>query len=138
VRRRPVLWFAAAVVAQTGLLGCARTVQAWPPPLPIGSAVTIHRTGARQMVVENNAGRDSVVTLAELEGRVASLRGDTLVIRVTRAPAAGTDWIVGQRARLVLDSSTIVTRSEVDSWKVGYSILAGAVLIFAGLVLSGS
>jgi hypothetical protein len=100
--------------------------------------VTIHRTGARQMVVENNAGRDSVVTLAELEGRVASLRGDTLVIRVTRAPAAGTDWIVGQRARLVLDSSTIVTRSEVDSWKVGYSILAGAVLIFAGLVLSGS
>jgi hypothetical protein len=90
------------------------------------------------MVVENKPGRDSVVTLSELEGRVASLRGDTLVIRVTRAPAAGTDWIVGQRARLVLDSSTIVTRSEVDSWKVGYSILAGAVLIFAGLVLSGS
>jgi hypothetical protein len=84
------------------------------------------------MVVENKAGRDSVVTLADLDGRVASLRGDTLVIRVARAPRTGTEWIVGQRARLVLDSSTVVTRSELDSWKVGYSILAGAVLILRG------
>jgi hypothetical protein len=44
----------------------------------------------------------------------------------------------GRPATVVLDSATFVTRSEVDRWKVGYGILAGAVLIFAGLVLSGS
>jgi hypothetical protein len=78
-----------------------------------------------------------MVTLNDLEGRVASLHGDTLVVRVTRASAPGTEWTVGQQARMILDSSTVVTRSEVDAWKVAYSILAGAVLIFAGLVLSG-
>jgi hypothetical protein len=45
--------------------------------------------------------------------------------------------MVGRPATVVLDTATLVTWSEVDSWKVGYGILAGAVLIFAGLVLSG-
>jgi len=83
-------------------------------------------------------GRDSVAAVRELQGRVVSLHGDTLVVRVTRVPegAAGRQ-IVGRPVTVVLDSATLVTRSEVDGWKVGYGILATAVLIFAGLVLSG-
>jgi hypothetical protein len=73
----------------------------------------------------------------ELEGRVVSLRGETLVVRVTRIDAAAGGRMVGRPATIVLDSATIVTRSETDGWKVGYGILATAVLIFAGLVISG-
>jgi hypothetical protein len=74
----------------------------------------------------------------ELQGRVVSLHGEILVVRVTHIPegVAG-GRIVGRPATLVLDSATIVTRAEVDGWKVGYGILAAAVLIFAGLVMSG-
>jgi hypothetical protein len=74
----------------------------------------------------------------ELQGRVASLHGDTLVVRLTRIPegAAG-GRIVDRPLTIVLDSTTIVTRSEIDGWKFGYGILATAVLIFAGLVISG-
>jgi hypothetical protein len=79
-----------------------------------------------------------VAKVRELQGRVVSLHGDTLVVRVTRAlqETAG-ERLIGRPATILLDSSTIVTRSEVDGWKVGYGILASAVLIFAGLVLSG-
>jgi hypothetical protein len=38
---------------------------------------------------------------------------------------------------LVLDQSTTVTRTEIDSWKLSYALLGGSVLIFAALVLSG-
>jgi hypothetical protein len=89
-------------------------------------------------VFEGDAGRDSVTKVRELQGRVVSLHGDTLVVRVTRAPkeTGGGRWI-GRPATVLLDSTTTVTRSEVDGWKLGYGILASAVLIFAGLVLSG-
>jgi hypothetical protein len=75
----------------------------------------------------------------ELHGRVVSLRPDTLVIRVTHAPiAAAGDRIIGRRATIILDSATVVTRSEVDAWKVGYGVLASAVLIFYVIIVSGS
>jgi len=123
----------------TGASGCVRTVQAWPPPLPSGTSVTVRFASPRSIAFEVEAGRDSVAAVRELEGTVVSLHGETLVVRVTRIPdgAAG-GRIVGRAATIALDSATTVTRSELDSWKVGYGILATAVLIFAGLVLSGS
>jgi hypothetical protein len=89
-------------------------------------------------VAEGEGSRDSVADVRELKGRVVSLRGDTLVIRVMGAPKSDKEGrIVGKTATVLLDSASIVTRSEVDGWKVGYVVLASAVLIFAGLVLSG-
>ena len=116
-----------------------RTVQAWPPPLSSRTPITVRFTAPRSIAFEVEGGRDSVAAVRELQGRVVSLRGETLVVRVTRIPdgAAG-GRILGRPATIVLDSATIVTRSELDSWKVGYGILATTVLIFAGLVLSGS
>jgi hypothetical protein len=118
--------------------GCVRTVQAWPPPLTGGTPVSVRFAAPRSIVFEGDSGRDSVAKVRELQGRVVSLHGDTLVVRVTRAlqETAG-ERLIGRPATILLDSSTIVTRSEVDGWKVGYGILASAVLIFAGLVLSG-
>jgi len=111
-----------------------RTVQAWPPPLSNGTPVTIRFTAPRSIAFELDAGRDSVAAVRELQGRV-----ETLVVRVTRIPDRATEGrIVGRPATIVLDSATIVTRPELDSWKIGYGILATTVLIFAGLVLSGS
>ena len=116
-----------------------RTVQAWPPPLSNGTPVTIRFTAPRSIAFELDAGRDSVAAVRELQGRVVSLQGETLVVRVTRIPDRATEGrIVGRPATIVLDSATIVTRPELDSWKIGYGILATTVLIFAGLVLSGS
>jgi len=116
-----------------------RTVRAWPPPLASGTPVTVRFTAPRTIAFGLDVGRDSVAAVRELQGRVVSLHGEILVVRITRIPdrAAG-GRIVGRAATIVLDSATIVTLSEVDGWKVGYGILATAVLIFAGLVLSGS
>ena len=123
----------------TGASGCVRTVQAWPPPLFSGTPITVRFTAPRSIAFEVEGGRDSVTVARELQGRVVSLHGETLVVRVTRIPEGATDGrIVGRPATIVLDSATIVTRSELDSWKIGYGTLATAVLIFAGLVLSGS
>lgn len=120
-----------------GILGCARTVQAWPPPLTTDTPVTVRLAVPRSLVFEGEVGRDSVAAVRELQGRVVSLRGNTLVIRVTRVPNEGVGgWIVGRRTTILLDSATFVTRSEFDSWKIGYGILASVVLIYAGLVLS--
>ena len=122
----------------TGASGCVRTVQAWPPPLASGTPVTVRFTAPRSIAFEVEVGRDSVAIVRELQGRVVSLHGEILVVHVTRIPeGAARGRIVGRPATLVLDSATIVTRSEVDGWKVGYGILATAVLIFAGLVMSG-
>ena len=122
----------------TGASGCVRTVQAWPPPLASGTPVTVRFTAPRSIAFEVEVGRDSVAAVRELQGRVVSLHGETLVVRITRMPegTAG-ERMVGRPATVILDSATLVTRSEVDSWKVGYGILATAVLIFAGLVMSG-
>jgi hypothetical protein len=57
------------------------------------------------------------------------------MVRVARSSQG--EAPVGSVAGVLLDSGTTVTRSEVDSWKVAYGILATGVLIFAGLVLSG-
>jgi hypothetical protein len=119
------------------LLGCARTVQAWPPPLTNDTPVTVRLAQPRSIVVAGEGERGSVMEVRELQGRVMSLRGETLVIRVTGAAenAAGGS-IVGKRATILLDSTTVVTRSEFDSWKIGYAILATVVLIYAGLGLA--
>ena len=115
-----------------------RTVQTWPPPLASGTPVAVRFAAPRSIAFEVAGNRDSILMVRELQGRVVSLNGETLVVRVTRIPqGAGGGRIVGRTATVNLDSATIVTRSEVDRWKVGYGILASVVLIFAGLVMSG-
>lgn len=128
------LLFYAVLTCSAGL-GCVRTVQAWPPPLSSGTPVTVRFARSSTIVFDPAGNRDTVPWVRELRGRVVSLHGDTLMVRVTSSPQGGA--LVGQVARVLLDSGTVVTRSEVDSWKVGYGILATGVLIFAGLVLSG-
>jgi hypothetical protein len=68
-----------------------------------------------------------------------ALRGDTLVLRVksdgTRNASESRE--AEREATLVLDQSTTVTRTEIDGWKLSYAFLAGSVLIFAALVMSG-
>ena len=123
-----------------GASGCVRTVQAWPPPLAPGTAVRIHFATPRLVVYERGQLQDSVARVPELRGRVVAVRGDTLVVRVMgdRAESAGKSNEAERQATLVLDQSTTVTRTEIDSWKFSYALLAGAVLIFAALVMSGS
>jgi hypothetical protein len=125
-----------AVFACAGLLGCARSVQAWPPPLSSETSVSIRFARPRIIVFDPADNRDTVTMMGELRGRVVSLHGDTLMLRVTGSSQE--QEAVGRVARVLLDSATVVTRSEVDGWKVGYGILATGVLIFAVLVLSGS
>jgi hypothetical protein len=119
--------------------GCARTVQAWPPPLTPGTAVRVHFATSRLVVYQRGRLQDSVAAVPELRGRVVSLRGDTLVLRVLsdRAGSAGNSSGGERQTTVVLDQSTTVTRTEIDGWKISYAVLAGTVLIFAALVMSG-
>ena len=122
-----------------GASGCVRTVQAWPPPLTPGTAVRVHFATPRVVVYQRGRLQDSVAGVPELRGLVVALRGDTLVLRVTsdRKDSAGKSGEAERETKLVLDQSTTVTRTEIDSWKLSYAFLAGSVLIFAALVLSG-
>lgn len=114
------------------------TVQLWPPPLNAGDPVVVRFSESRAVRFQTEAGHDSVVDLRELRGRVVAQHADTLVVRVAReAPGTVGGDRDGRSATVVLDAHTTVTRSEMNGWKVGYGILAGAVLIFAGLVVSG-
>jgi hypothetical protein len=54
-----------------------------------------------------------------------------------RSDSAGDSREAERQATLVLDQSTTVTRTEIDGWKFSYALLAGTVLIFAALVMSG-
>jgi hypothetical protein len=123
-----------------GASGCVRTVQAWPPPLTPGTAVRVHFAAPRLVVYRRGRVQDSVAGVQELRGLVVRLRGDTLVLRVKsdRARSADESREAEREATLVLDQSTTVTRTEIDGWKFSYALLAGTVLIFAALVLSGS
>jgi hypothetical protein len=123
-----------------GASGCVRTVQAWPLPLDEGTAVRVHFATPRLVVYQRGRLQDSVAGVSELRGGVVALRGDTLVLRVMNNPTASTGNLreVESQTTVVLDQSTTVTRTEIDGWKLSYAFLAGAVLIFAGLVLSGS
>ena len=84
--------------------------------------------------------RDSVAGVGELKGTVLNLRNDTVLVGVTNERSTGVDnsRLVGREVAIPLDRTTVVTRNEVDSWKFAYGLLAGAVLIFVGLVMSGS
>lgn len=125
-------------LALVGASGCVRTIQAWPPPLTPGAAVRVHFAAPRLVVYQSGRLQDSVAGVPELRGRVVSLRGDTLVLRVNdRADSAGKSREAERQATLVLDQSTTVTRTEIDGWKFSYALLAGTVLIFAALVMSG-
>jgi hypothetical protein len=139
IARRPRYLLTCCALLWTAASGCTRTVQAWPPPLDPGDPVVIRFATSRSIVFAAEAGHDSAAEVRELRGRVVSQHADTLVVRVTRdAPGTTGGDRSGRSATVVLDSNTLVTRSEVDGWKVGYGILAAAVLIFAGLVMSGS
>jgi len=120
--------------------GCVRTVQAWPPPLTPGSTVRVHFATPRLVVYQRGRVQDSVAGVRELRGLVVALRGDTLVLRLMndRTDSAGKSREAEREATLALDQSTTVTRTEIDGWKVSYAFLAGSVLIFAALVMSGS
>ena len=75
----------------------------------------------------------------ELRGMVLNLRNDTVLISVTKERSAGVDnsRLLGREVAIPLDRTTVVTRSEIDGWKFAYALLAGTVLIFVGLVMSG-
>lgn len=119
--------------------GCVRTVQAWPPPLTPGTAVRVQFATPRLIVYQRGQLRDSVAGVPELRGQVVALRGDTLVMRVMsdRAGRASDSPEAERQTTVVLDQLTTVTRMEIDGWKFSYAILAGSVLIFAALVMSG-
>ena len=78
--------------------------------------------------------------MRELRGSVLAIRNDTLVLLVAgrKSGNAAESGTLERRATIALDQSTLVTTSEVDSWKLAYVFLAGCVLIFAAVVLSGS
>jgi len=131
------------MIVGAGLLavvgGCARTVQAWPPPFTQGTNVHVHFDAPRVVVFERGPAKDTVEGIRDLRGTALALRGDTLTLSVARVSGdAGETTISDRRAMLALDQSTVITVSEVDGWKLGYALLAGTVLIFAVAVLSGS
>ena len=138
IRRLPSLCILLALLL-AGPNGCVRTVQAWPPPLTPGTAVRVHFATPRVVVYQRGRLQDSVAGVPELRGRVVALRGDTLVLRVKsdRKDSTGNSREEERESTLVLDQSTTVTRTEIDGWKFSYALLAGSVLIFAVLVLSG-
>ena len=99
----------------------------------------VHFAAPRLIVYQRGRAQDSVASVPELRGLVVALRGDTLVLRVKsdRARGAGESGEAELQTMVVLDQSTTVTLTEVDGWKLSYSFLAGSVLIFAALVMSG-
>jgi hypothetical protein len=122
------------------LTGCTRPVQAWPPPLATGTTVTVRFTQPRVIVFHDASKPDSVTGVKALRGPVVRLNHDTLVVIVLKEWNALTQKprLPGQEVQVPLDQSTVVTGSEIDGWKFAYALLAGAVLIFVGIVMSGS
>jgi hypothetical protein len=122
------------------LTGCTRNVQIWPPPLAAGSAVTVRFSAPRVIALDDAGKPDSVQGVQELRGRLVRLDHDTLVVMVAKERNILTNEsrLAGREIQVLLDQSTAVIGSEVDGWKFAYGILAGAVLIFVGIVLSGS
>jgi hypothetical protein len=102
--------------------------------------VRVHFATPRLVVYQQGQLQDSLAGVRELRGLVVALRGDTLVLRVTsdRKDSTRNSGEAKRESTLVLDQSTTVTRTEIDGWKFSYALLAGSVLIFAALVLSGS
>ena len=92
------------------------------------------------LVVDERNRSDSVLAGDELQGTVLNLRKDTLLVSVTKQRSARVDnsRLVGRGVAIPLDRTTLVTLSEIDSWKFAYVFLASVVLIFAVGVLSGS
>ena len=101
--------------------------------------MTIRFAAPHVLVLDERNNKDSVVAVIEVKGRVVNLHGDTVLVTVSNQRSTGIDnsRLVGREVSVPLDRATIVTRSEVDSWKFAYALLAGAVLIFAGLIISG-
>ncbi len=122
------------------LTGCTRNVQVWPPPATSGTAVIVHFNDPRVIVFDNAGKPDSVAGVKELRGPVISLQHDTLVVRVLkeRNVFGDTPRLTGREVSVLLDQSTALIASEADGWKFAYGLLAGAVLIFVGIVVSGS
>jgi hypothetical protein len=138
MRRKTQIFRHALVVAV--LSGCTRNVQAWPPPLVAGTKVSV-RFGAPRVIAFDNAGKpDSVAGVKELRGRVVSLNHDSLSVAVSqeRNVLPQETRLQGREIEVLLDQSTFVTENEIDGWRLGYGLLAGVVLIFAGIVASGS
>lgn len=122
------------------LIGCTRNVQVWPPPLTTGRPVTVRFSAPRVIVLDDAGKPDSVAGVEELRGAAVSLHHDTLVVLVSKERNILTEKsrLPGREIRVLLDQSTAVTGSEIDGWKFAYGLLAGAVLIFVGIVMSGS
>jgi hypothetical protein len=137
LRNRAFSFIALALLC-AGASACVRTVQAWPPPLSSGTDVVIRFASPRLVVFDAGAVTDSVIDVRELQGQVVSLRGGSLVLDVTSLSASGAGNLRGieRQATIALDQSTRVSYTQLDSWKFAYGLLAGAVLIFAGLVMS--
>jgi hypothetical protein len=130
-----VLGLACAVVT-----ACTRAVQAWPPPLPNNTAVTIRFDAPRAITYSQGSAQDSVAAVRELRGRVIALHGDTLRVRVSRvATGAGNEaQMRGREASIVLDHSVVVTRRELEGWKFAYLLLGSTVVLYViAVTLSG-
>lgn len=127
-------------VALAALTGCTRAVQAWPPPLPTGTTVTVRFSQPRVIVFHDAGKSDSATAVKALRGRVVTLNRDSLVLMVSKEWNAATEEsrLSGREIQVPLDQATVVTASEIDGWKFAYALLASAVLIFVGLAMSGS
>jgi hypothetical protein len=93
------------------------------------------------VIVLDDAGKsDSVPGVKDMRGSVVSIHHDTLVVLVSEERNILTEKqrLPGRKVQVLLDQSTAVTGSEIDGWKFAYGLLAGAVLIFVGIVMSGS
>jgi hypothetical protein len=127
----------AIVAVAAAAIGCVRTVQAWPPPLVPGTAVRVRFAAPRTVVFDRGTARDSVPGVQDLRGDVLSIRGDTLVLRVSGDPNGTTgESTLERQTTIALNQSMTVTSSQIDGWKFAYALLSGVVLVFAGLVMA--
>jgi hypothetical protein len=101
--------------------------------------VRVHFATPRLVVYQRGRVQDSVTGVRELRGLVVGLRGDTLIVLVKsdRDRSADESSEAERQTTVILDQSTTVLRTEIDAWKFSYALLAGTVLIFAALVISG-
>lgn len=129
--------YLALVIAVAG--ACTRSVQAWPPPIIPGTAVHVRFAEPRLVVFEHGRLRDSVAGVRELNGSVFSLHNNVLVLSVASRQSGSATQSAGERlATIALDQSTLLSTSAIDGWKFAYALLAGCVLIFVAVVMSGS
>jgi hypothetical protein len=116
-------------VARNALLiacGAAAACGGHPPAAPVmpspGADVKVtfvqpHAISVRQ---------DSALVLSELSGRLLAVRGDTVVLRLTRVPGQGnTKAWAGHEVRFTRDEDTRIVQTSFDGTATSAIALAG-------------